>query len=135
MDISWNINCCPADHFKSTGEIGGIKILKLNHRPQKNELEFAFEVLPKGQEVKATQAASSKSTKKAAPAKPTHTIPVIPDSASGLSSYIIDLVLEASEGGKNAEQVKQNIGPRIESILSSFKNNAYANGYAAHKKQ
>jgi len=131
------VNCCPADHFKTTGEIDGIKIVKLNHRPNKKELEFAFEVVPKGTEPITTATSSSNKKTPAKQAKqppiqqPSHSFPSQPDNAAALSAYIIDLVLKEADTDKDAEQVKKSVGPRVESLLSSFKNSAYANGFQA----
>ncbi|MEM4244947.1 MAG: alanyl-tRNA editing protein [Candidatus Nanoarchaeia archaeon] len=41
----WNWNCCIGQHFKTTGEIGNIKIAKWRFRKNKNELEIPFDVL------------------------------------------------------------------------------------------
>jgi Ser-tRNA(Ala) deacylase AlaX len=41
----WTVCCVPVTDFcKKTGEIGGVKLLKFNHRPQKSELEIVFDV-------------------------------------------------------------------------------------------
>ncbi|MFH1331945.1 MAG: alanyl-tRNA editing protein [archaeon] len=41
----WNWNCCIGQHYKTTGEIGTIKISKWRFRNTRNELEISFDVL------------------------------------------------------------------------------------------
>lgn len=42
----WNVNCCGGKHVAKTGDIGGIKVQRVNHRKEpKNELEFVFELV------------------------------------------------------------------------------------------
>ncbi len=36
--------------MNSTGLVGGIKVMRANHRPNKKELEFVFEVTPPSKE-------------------------------------------------------------------------------------
>jgi len=45
--------------LKTTGEVNAIQILRTNFRPQKSELEFAFEVVPAEDERSATLRAAA----------------------------------------------------------------------------
>lgn len=40
----WNVNACKAKHTKTTGEVGGLKIVKTRYREAKKLLEVSFDV-------------------------------------------------------------------------------------------
>ena len=42
----WNVNACRERHTGSTGEIGGIRLVKVRHRPSKGLLEISFDIQP-----------------------------------------------------------------------------------------
>jgi len=135
----WNINCCPSEHLSTTGEMGGIKILNLNHRPSKNELEFSFEVYPKGKEVPTKKANDhpQKSHTQASSTTPSSAPKLDITDIAALSHTIVDLVLkETQEGkteGRNEEETKEKVISQVELLLSSLKNNAYANGFTSKR--
>lgn len=40
----WNVNACKAQHTKTTGEIGGLRIVKTRYRQAKRLFEVTFEI-------------------------------------------------------------------------------------------
>lgn len=40
----WNVNACKAKHTKTTGEVGGLKIVKTRYRQSKKLLEVSFDI-------------------------------------------------------------------------------------------
>ncbi|EFA84871.1 putative alanyl-tRNA synthetase [Heterostelium album PN500] len=127
----WNINCCPAVHLKSTGELGGIKISGINHRPQKKELEFRFDIV-------ASDAVDNKKKKKggAAPAVTVvdpleeHRARISATNVKDLTARIVEMVIANANNQKTLEQTTI---PEIQNLLTNLKNVSYSNGYNANK--
>ncbi|KAF2070442.1 hypothetical protein CYY_008237 [Polysphondylium violaceum] len=128
----WNINCCPAAHLKTTGEIGSIKIVGINHRPAKKELEFRFDIGPALTE--QTTPAAAKGKKAAAPAAApvieTNSLTLKDTNVQYLTQKIVDLVL-STKGTK--EMIQESTIPQIEQLLTTLKNTSYANGFTCSK--
>eukprot|EP01133_Synstelium_polycarpum_P006262 gene6262-7263_t len=119
----WNINCCPAVHLKTTGEIGYIKISGINHRPQKKELEIRFDLLPAG------QAPGGKDTKPKVPAKDPlaeKKAVLAATNVNDLTDRIVQLVLA---NASNPSALNSTTIPEIKVLLSNLKNTSYSNGY------
>eukprot|EP01132_Coremiostelium_polycephalum_P000803 gene803-998_t len=129
----WNVNCCPATHLKTTGEIGSIKIAGINHRPQKKELEFRFDIGPalsdsdvaavtgnkRGQQPQKNQQQQQQS--KPAVTSDDTNIQVI-------TKKIIELSIK-NASNPQASQLE------IESLLTILKNQSYATGFASAKSK
>ncbi|KAK5575123.1 hypothetical protein RB653_010379 [Dictyostelium firmibasis] len=123
---NWNINCCPAVHLKTTGEIGGIKIGGINHRPAKKELEFRFDIVAAVVSTETT----TKPTGRGAPKKtavvanePSVEGPSLKDTnVQYLTQKIIKLVLDSKDNEKEQTTLE------IEQLLTILKNTSYTNG-------
>ncbi|EGC39660.1 hypothetical protein DICPUDRAFT_85978 [Dictyostelium purpureum] len=124
----WNINCCPATHLKTTGEIGSIKIAGINHRANKKELEFRFDIgAPLAATTSKPSSTSSSSAKPAtaAAAAPSHNLTLKDTDVQLLTKKIMQLVVEA----KGDENKLSEAHTDIEQILTILKNTSYTNGY------
>lgn len=126
------MNCCQGDHLPSTGEVGRIKILRLNHRPAKNELEFAFEVFEKGHAPPQAPSSSSSKTGQAHKEEGTPTIDV--DNVQVLTKAVLDMVLKETKEGNTDEQIREKVGPRVELLLTALKNSSYAKGFTTKQQ-
>ncbi|KAN0033531.1 hypothetical protein ACTA71_007218 [Dictyostelium dimigraforme] len=126
---SWNINCCPAVHLKTTGEIGGIKIGGINHRPAKKELEFRFDIVAAAAADTTTQVKpTSRGAKKAVTVvnEPTVEGPTLKDTnVQYLTQKIIKLVLDSKD---NQKELTEQTTLEIEQLLTILKNTSYTNG-------
>jgi alanyl-tRNA synthetase len=136
----WVVNAVrETEYLKKAGEVNAIQILRTNFRPQKSELEFAFEVVPPEDERSGPlrgAAEASKPKKIEAPS-----IAGASKKASltkSVESYVDDLlavvVSQALKSGlpeeKKAELVKSLRADTI-SVLNSLKNQSYASGFKA----
>ena len=66
----WNVNCCPGPHCETTKDVGKIKVVRANNRPQKSECEFVFELVPNNEGAPAAdKKIANKNDNKKAPAK------------------------------------------------------------------
>jgi Ser-tRNA(Ala) deacylase AlaX len=142
----WNVNCVTGEYLKSTGALKGLKVLRVNHRPQKSEFEICFQI---GVEVAAPTPAKGTATKSAAVAPN----PVTPTAASArpalnvlddtlqvtrqLASMCVSAVREDVQLELSAAQEQQLLHAftlRAEQLLALYKNQAYARGFKAHDK-
>jgi hypothetical protein len=134
--VDWTVGCVPSTDFtKKTAEVGGIKVTKFNHRPQKSELEIVYEV---GDEVVSPSATASATTKgatnSAAPAAAAPTL-VLPrtdyDNVDFVQDKVEKLYFEAfaKSGGKVEGAALESLRTQVHHVLATFKNAAYANGF------
>ncbi|KAN0026282.1 hypothetical protein ACTFIV_007266 [Dictyostelium citrinum] len=124
---NWNINCCPAVHLKTTGEIGGIKIAGINHRPAKKELEFRFDIVASAVDATPVKP-TGRGSKKAAIVvnQPSVEGPTLKDTnVQYLTQKIIKLVLDSKD---NEKELKEQTTLEIEQLLTILKNTSYTNG-------
>jgi len=131
----WNINCCPSEHLQKTGGLGALKILQLNHRPQKNELEFSFEIFPDGQLPQPSKVATSSSSKKVAVEQQRQKM-CENDDVEFVTDQILAVVLQelGSSSQISKEEMKHRLGPNIEMIINSCKNTSFSRGFHSHVK-
>ncbi|KAM9984943.1 hypothetical protein ACTFIY_009358 [Dictyostelium cf. discoideum] len=130
---NWNINCCPAVHLKTTGEIGGIKIAGINHRPAKKELEFRFDIVASVVSTTTTTTTTAKPTGRGATKKDAAVVNETSFEGSNLkdtnvqylTQKIIKLVLD-SKDSKDSEKEQTTL--EIEQLLTILKNTSYTNG-------
>ncbi|KAM9980505.1 hypothetical protein ACTFIZ_007846 [Dictyostelium cf. discoideum] len=127
---NWNINCCPAVHLKTTGEIGGIKIAGINHRAAKKELEFRFDIVASVVTTTTTTKPTGRgATKKDATAVANETSfegsNLKDTNVQYLTQKIIKLVLD-SKDSKDSEKEQTTL--EIEQLLTILKNTSYTNG-------
>lgn len=138
----WNVNCVTGEYLKSTGPLKGLKVLRVNHRPQKSELELCFQI---GVEVAAPKA--SKST-----AAPTPATPVTPAASARPAHSVLDDTAQVTQllaamcvravredvqlelSAAQAEQLTQSFQQHAEQLLALYKNHAYARGFKAQSK-
>eukprot|EP01089_Gocevia_fonbrunei_P021700 TRINITY_DN851_c0_g1_i1.p1 TRINITY_DN851_c0_g1~~TRINITY_DN851_c0_g1_i1.p1 ORF type:complete len:265 (-),score=57.57 TRINITY_DN851_c0_g1_i1:30-824(-) len=141
---NWTINCCPGKHLGNTNLIPGIKIDRINARPQKEELEFIVVVtkdIPQ-EETPATPATASstpQSTSEYTPrfARPEADVNLVTEE---ILDKIVDSVLKVVQKddaltkavASNAKSIRQELEPEILLILSNMRNNAYASGFSSH---
>ncbi|KAN0018888.1 hypothetical protein ACTFIU_008822 [Dictyostelium citrinum] len=124
---NWNINCCPAVHLKTTGEIGGIKIGGINHRPAKKELEFRFDIVASAVDATPVKP-TGRGAKKAAIVvnEPSVEGPTLKDTnVQYLTQKIIKLVLDSKD---NEKELQEQTTLEIEQLLTILKNTSYTNG-------
>jgi alanyl-tRNA synthetase len=150
----WNVNCVTGEYLKHTGEIGSeLKILRLNHRPQKNELEFCFQLLPLNkQSSEAERAGKAESNTTSHPnatapsgegsrggsRRDTHTEQDRGNNAT-LTRPLLDIVLNELElllppqtlTSTLREELHHRFTIKLEPLLNAMKNTAYARGFHA----
>ncbi|EGG16336.1 putative alanyl-tRNA synthetase [Cavenderia fasciculata] len=119
---NWNINCCPAQHLEKTGDIGYIKIIGTNHRPQKKEFELRFEIVSK-EAVEAEQAAQDKSR-----LEKEKKIKDEQDRLKRESTNIELVTKRVMEITLANQQDKSKAITEISTLLNILKNNSYMNG-------
>lgn len=141
----WNVNCVTGEYLKSTGPLKGLKVLRVNHRPQKTELEVCFQI---GVEVAAPVKTVAKST--AAPT-PVPTPAASAPSARSVHSALDDTThvtqllaamavravredVQLELSAAQEQQLTQSFQQRAEQLLALYKNHAYSRGFKAHTK-
>lgn len=125
------MNCSAGPVLTRTGELKSIKIKRTNHRPQKKELEFVFELVAAGDTTKVADS-KKKAPEKTAVVAPS---PKDNDNVIVISSSILDGVFdELKKQGidlQGKEQlVKSKLQPRVETKLTILKNTAYSHGFS-----
>jgi alanyl-tRNA synthetase len=147
----WNVNCVTGPYLSRTGELNGLKILRLNHRPQKRELEFCFELLPAstGKQSPETKVNDSPVPSVAPSGHVNGTTAVNVNSRSrstldsetsaAVSDSLSKIVLEELAAILSAdtlppalrEEFHQRLMRRFEPLVTAVKNTAYARGFNA----
>lgn len=130
--------CVPSTDFtKKTAEVGGIKVTKFNHRPQKSELEIVYEVSDDVVGAPTSSGAVAESTKTSAAS--TASSLVLPrvdyDNAEFVAEKLEKLYFEAFAKAGAATLPKEVLEPlrnQIHLVLATYKNAAYAAGFKAH---
>jgi len=137
----WNINCSAGKVVPTTGELGSIKISRVNHRPQKKEVEFCFEI---GEATSAETTKESSESNKSAKKTPSSTAEKSQpnpqqdcDNVLYVTDRILDLLLQhqTGEGQVDPQQLRTQLKPQLLPILTSLKNTAYTRGFQARAPQ
>ncbi len=140
----WNVNCVTGEYLKSTGPLKGLKVLRVNHRPQKSEFEICFQI---GVEVAAPAKSGTKSAAAATPVTPAapavsarsvhselddtaHVTQLLASMAVRAVREDVQLELSAAQ----EQQLVQSFQQRAEQLLALYKNHAYARGFKAQHK-
>jgi len=138
----WNVNGCPGDHLPSTGGVGTIKIVRINHRHQKQELEFIVEISP-GTTLAPQPAAEINQGKAATPASiirtpsPHATVHTVRDV---IVHDFFDKLYAELEGNREVidaikakeEKLSESFSNTLTSTLCAMRNAAYTAGFTAH---
>jgi alanyl-tRNA synthetase len=152
---NWNVNGCPGDHLPSTAGVGAIKIPRINHRPQKQELEFVVEITPGTAPTAPTSSSSSSSSsstgakgekkevatesviRKASPHADVHKVTndIVNDFFAKLYKEL-EGNKEALEAVQQKEQhLTESFAHSTETTLCMMRNAAYTSGFTAHTTQ
>eukprot|EP01114_Cavostelium_apophysatum_P015806 TRINITY_DN4388_c0_g1_i1.p1 TRINITY_DN4388_c0_g1~~TRINITY_DN4388_c0_g1_i1.p1 ORF type:complete len:282 (-),score=72.54 TRINITY_DN4388_c0_g1_i1:30-845(-) len=134
----WNVNCTVGPLLGKTGEIRPIKIKRTNHRANKGELEFIFELVDQ----ETTANTSNKSDKgkpattAAATTAPSTNTFQLDDAVLVGKKLVEDFFAEMKAQGVEVTKEKEDlIRPLLEqraaNKLSIMKNTAYSRGFAA----
>jgi alanyl-tRNA synthetase len=146
---NWNINGCPGAHLAKTSDLSGIKVLRINHRSTKKELEFCVELGPvDAPSTSSSQpAASSKEKKtKGKQSQATTTSPKVINYAnvdevaqSILADVIAKLKIEFADNEQalsalrsKEEHLQKETMPSLVNTLSILRNTSYTSGFSAH---
>lgn len=112
----------------------------VNHRPHKNELEIAFDIVsapPAASSSSSSSSSSSTPAKGKGASKPAAAAPVVagpaPDDVADVTKQILKLVV--AEANKEELASNEKLIAKVESLLVSMKNTAYTNGMKAAKSQ
>lgn len=131
--VDWTVACVPSNDFtKKTGEVGSIKVTKFNHRPQKSELEIVYEV--SDAPVAASTSGDKPATTAASAAAPSLILPRSDfDNVEYVSKKLEALYLDAfTKGNGKVEGADlESLRNQVNHLLATFKNSAYATGFAA----
>eukprot|EP01102_Stenamoeba_stenopodia_P007532 TRINITY_DN2109_c0_g1_i1.p1 TRINITY_DN2109_c0_g1~~TRINITY_DN2109_c0_g1_i1.p1 ORF type:complete len:321 (-),score=91.24 TRINITY_DN2109_c0_g1_i1:84-977(-) len=152
----WNVNCCRGPHAPA-GELGYLKIERVNHRDRKKELEFCFALVDEAEGKKATGKAAEV-TSKPPPGKAQakkagqdaskdagKTKGATPDNIPFVSKAIVDRTYDVlTRVFKDDPQVLEKLKsketeirtlaePSIAVLVNNAKNTAYGNGFDAGK--
>jgi len=126
----WNVNCSVGPLLKSTGELNGIKIKRINFRSTKNEVEFVFG-LESSSPSKTNQ---SQKQKEEIPTKIDYT-----DVKIMAENLVKECLTEVKSNGidlKDKEQnLKQSLQFKVEQKLTLLKNASYSQGFSSTPNQ
>eukprot|EP01112_Ceratiomyxa_fruticulosa_P013387 TRINITY_DN3765_c0_g1_i1.p1 TRINITY_DN3765_c0_g1~~TRINITY_DN3765_c0_g1_i1.p1 ORF type:complete len:264 (+),score=60.94 TRINITY_DN3765_c0_g1_i1:144-935(+) len=128
---NWNVNCCPSPHFSKTGEVGALKIVKVNHRPKKKELEFAFELFDPSEKAQTNTSSGGSSSSKKPEAQKPPAQKIDTDNIQLITDKIIDLFIKENLTEKSEEDLKKKLHPQIETLLNTLRNSSYSKGFTA----
>jgi hypothetical protein len=130
LSIGWTVAAVANTEFeKRTTDVGQITVLKCNHRPQKNELEFCFEVSEPT--AIATPAATQQIPAKKPLSKYANTMTVAKELVESFISSL-DKAAGIKLTEEQQEAIRKALVMKTEATLNLVKNNAYATGFAAH---
>lgn len=123
------------DFCATTKEVGGVEIVRFNHREAKQELEVCFNLLDSAPD--NTAEAKSSSAPAAAPTiQPAFLADNIPEVYSALLDAFTAALTKTRPDIKlsdaELETLRRNAHLKSTVLLSSLKNTAYGNGFAAH---
>lgn len=123
----WTICCSVTDDVcPVTSEVGSIKVLRFNHRPQKKELELCFQISG----AKVEESTKSKQTV-------VREVKVRPDDVNIVADSLFDLFITQLESidqkldDKKKADLKAGFTFKAKNILTVLKNASYASGMSA----
>jgi len=140
----WNVNCCPGPHYELTGQVGTIKILRANARPQKKELDLIFEIIentatpttsissPTVTSTPVTAEVTPKSSEKSL--LNVDNVPAITEQLLRTLFTEIYAGLEGTDSTnlkKREGAICQNLQKHVAQTLNTVKNTAYTRGYTS----
>jgi hypothetical protein len=126
------------DFVTTTKEVGGIEILRFNHREAKQELEVCFQLtdgVPSASSSSDTKNTAS-NTSQSAPAVPALKVHAVADAYSALFDAFVDSLAKTRPdiqlSSSDLDNLKSQASRKSNVILTALKNNSYASGFSAH---
>jgi len=135
----WTVSVSATKDFvANTKEVGGVEVVRFNHRESKQELEVCFEMRasPPGD---STAASSKAEASKPAAATPTLKADNVPDASNAIFEAFIEALKRTRSdvqlSPQDLESLKSVSSLKINVILTALKNSAYGAGFTSHLKK
>jgi len=135
----WNVNCSVGPLLKRTGEIRQLKVKKTNHRANKQELEFVFEL--SGTVVSASGEPSKEAAKAPEPEKKPEPSNLHLDNVHIVGGAILDEFFASLKANgveitpEKEKAIRRQMNASVETKLTILKNTAFGRGATCKPEQ
>ena len=135
----WTVSVSASTDFvATTKDVGGVELVRFNHRENKQELEVCFEMRASVSGESVVAAGKAGSSKAAAPVQQ-----LVSDNIPSVSDAIFQAFLDALKKTRSdiqlspqeIENLKTASSLKTSVILTALKNTAYGAGFASHLKK
>jgi len=121
----WNVNCSAGPLLKTTGEVPPIVNVRINHRPQKKEIEFVFSLQLETPSAKKPESTPVSTTKRFETEESDNVQAVAEKIMQDMFSLLEQKGIPVKEKQKEIENV---LRARVQEKLTTLKNTAYTRG-------